>query len=155
NLNTEVAIQVLESASEGLHALGRLSEALQAAKSLASAVPTNRQHDITNAAIILSEISILLGRIYYGMKYAETAVSKANCDKDFTKKIAHVVKAIALHESGDLEGARDSFHRAESFEKERKDGQRFLRSLQGYAYCELLLDFTNRYSFFRQRNAIL
>src|SRR5262249_54425439 len=63
NLDTEVAIQVLESASEGLHALGRLSEALQAAESLASAVPANRQHDITNAVILLSEISISLGRI--------------------------------------------------------------------------------------------
>ena len=52
---------------------------------------------------------------------------------------SRVTLADALHQAGEIEEARGLFKEAERMQQERQPEYRYLYSLQGYRYCDLLL----------------
>jgi hypothetical protein len=144
-LSYEAAYEILDGAAEHLHSLGRLQEASDvAALLLARSLSASRWHEAASGAILLSEIAISRGLILSAKNYAMQAIELADrCGNAFHAKIARVCLANSLYQHGDFSEAMGAFVEAEEIQRRTQPCERFLLSLQGCDYCELLLDFAD------------
>ncbi len=133
---------VLGWAAFGLRALGRLAEAAQPMKAALEA--TIAQENWKNAAIAasnLSQLHLTIGDVSRSLDYARQSVELADRSGDAFQRLTKRVRlADILHQSGQLQEAEASFREAEEMQKERQPEYPLLYSLQGFEYCDLLLD---------------
>ncbi len=133
---------LLNAAGFGLRALARLTEAaepMQAA--LESAIAQEHWVHASVAAGNLSEIHLTIGNLRQALDYAQQSVDLADESSDaFQKMGKRTTLADALHQAGQMERAEDLFLEAEAMQKERQPEFQFLYSMQGFQYCDLLLE---------------
>ena len=132
---------VLNVASFGLRAQGRLQEALpamRAALHMGEAAGVWR-----NAAIVASNLSqteLLIGQIAAAATTAETLVALADrAGEAFQMMGSRTTQAESLDAAGEWEKAADLFADAERRQCERQPEYPSLYSFQGYGYRDLLL----------------
>jgi tetratricopeptide (TPR) repeat protein len=132
---------VLSWAGFGLRGLGRLREAAEPMRaSLELAKSQNNWKNAAIAASNLSELHLTLGAVQEAVAYAQQAVEYADRSGDgFQKEASRTTLADALHQSGEREAAQPWFEEAEAMQRESQPGYRFLYSLRGFQYCDLLL----------------
>jgi hypothetical protein len=132
---------VLNEASFGLSAQGRLQEALPAMR--ASLRMAEEAEHWTNAAISaanLSETELLVGEVSAATMTAERAVALADRLKDTFRMMGYrTTDADALHAAGEWERAAGLFADAERRQRKLQPKLPLLYALQGYRYCDLLL----------------
>lgn len=132
---------VLSWAGFRLRGLGRLFEAAEPMK--AALERRVKEKAWVNAAINasnLSELYLTLGQLPEAVKYGRQAVDYADrSGDDFWKEASRTTLADALHQSGQIEETLQWFEEAEAMEQERQPECRFLSSLSGYRFCDLLL----------------
>ncbi|MDX1910177.1 MAG: TIR domain-containing protein [Saprospiraceae bacterium] len=132
---------VLSVAGFGLQGLGRLQEA---AEPMLSSLELAKGQNEWGAAAIrasnLSQLHVTLGALREAVDFGRQAVTFADQSGDsFQKEVNRSTLADALHQSGDTEEAGRLFAEAEAMQRESKPAYRFLYSLRGYQYCDLLL----------------
>lgn len=132
---------VLHEAAFRLRAQGRLAESLPAVRT--AFATANDAEDWINAAIAasnLSESHLLGGEIAQAVASAERSVTIADrSGNDFQMMAGRVILADAFHAAGRRDEASQAFADAERRQKQRGPAYRFLSSLGGYRYCDLLL----------------
>jgi tetratricopeptide (TPR) repeat protein len=133
---------VLNNAGFALRALGRLPEATGLMR-----MGLDRriaQEDWRNAAIGASNLSELLrshGDLREALEQARKCVELADRSGDaFQRTGNRTTLAAALHAMGLRDEAAAQFEEAERMQKERETANPLLYSLQGFRYCDLLLD---------------
>jgi len=133
---------VLSWAGFGLRGLGRLREAAEPMQ--AGMKIQEKKEDWVNTAIAasnLSELHLTLGTLREAVDFGRQAVDFADRSGDgFQKESKRTTLADALHQAGQKAEAEQLFAQAEAMQREREPRGRFLYSLQGYRYCDLLLD---------------
>lgn len=133
---------VLNQAGHALRTQGRLEEAV--APMRAGLEADRARQDWSNAAIAagnLSELQLGLGRVREATALARQAVELADCCRDAFQRLSkRSALADALHQGGQMEEARRLFVEAEEIQRQDDPEEPYLYSLQGYQYCELLLD---------------
>jgi len=131
----------LSWAGFGLRALGRLREA--AAPMQAAMERQITRKDWTDAARIagnLSELVLTLGEVARAVDFARKSVAFADRSGDWASKMMfRTTLADALHQAGELDEAEKLFRDAEAMQQEEQPQYRYLYSLRGYRYCDLLL----------------
>jgi len=126
---------VLTWAGFGLRAVGRLREAAL----VLFEKRDNWQECAVNASN-LSEVYLTLGDVGKAVKYGRRCVEYADKSGDLFQRMSkRTALADALHQAGEVEEARGLFEEAERIQQERQPEYRYLYSLQGYNYCDLLL----------------
>jgi tetratricopeptide (TPR) repeat protein len=132
---------VLSMAGFTLRAVGRLQEALQPMKA-AFEIHIEQKNWSKSArdASNLSELLLTLGRAEEAVDYARQSTTHADQSGDvFLKVYMRTTLADALHQSGQSNEAEQLFREAEALQKKRQPAYRYLYSLSGYRYCDLLL----------------
>jgi tetratricopeptide (TPR) repeat protein len=124
-----------------LHALGRLTEALEPMRAwLERRVRQESWSDAAIAASNLSELELALGEVAGAVGTAEQSVIYADRSRDAFRRIAErTTHADALHQAGRRAEAQARFREAEEMQAERQPDYPPLYSLQGFQYCDLLL----------------
>jgi tetratricopeptide (TPR) repeat protein len=133
---------VVGQAGTRLRALGRLPEATRLMRlSLTMAIA---QQDWTNAGARASNLSELLhsqGDLRDALAQAEAGVDLADKGSNaFWRMVSRTKVAAALHALGRREKAAALFDEAERTQQEQDPLHPRLHSLQGFQYCDLLLD---------------
>ncbi|HKH44571.1 MAG TPA: toll/interleukin-1 receptor domain-containing protein [Thermoanaerobaculia bacterium] len=133
---------VLGAASFHLRALGRLREALEPMQTGLKA--RIAQEDWQNAAIAtgnLSELTLSLGEVPRAVAFGEQSVELADrSGAAFARLSSRVTWADALHQAGRWEESASAFRAAEAIQEKSQARYPRLYSLQGFQYCDLLLD---------------
>jgi tetratricopeptide (TPR) repeat protein len=137
---------LLGEAALSLHALGRLTEALQPMR--AGLDRFKAQKDWTDAAACASDLSqmkLAAGAVAPAIEDAEQSVVYADCSHDAFERIrARTTHAAALHQAGRRAEAEARFREAEQMHAERQPHYPLLYSIQGFRYCGLLVDAAER-----------
>lgn len=133
---------VLNDAGYTLRALGRLEEAVEPLRAALDA--HQARHDYKNASIAaenLSELQLALGRLKEAAASARQAVELADQSSDaFDRITSRTTLANVLHQSRQTEESLRLFVQAEEIQGQHEPERPILYSLQGYQYCDLLLD---------------
>jgi tetratricopeptide (TPR) repeat protein/CO dehydrogenase nickel-insertion accessory protein CooC1 len=133
---------VLNGVGFDLQALGRLAEAAQPMQAALEARLV--QEDWENAAIAasnLSQLYLTLGYLAQALEAAQQSVDLADRSGDAFERMSKRTRlADALHQAGRLQEAAAAFREAEEMQKVSQPQFLFLYSLQGFQYCDLLLD---------------
>ena len=141
-LSDAVKAFLLNEAGFDLRALGRLAEAVEPMEAGVDLAASLEQWD--NAAIgssNLSELHLTLGRIDEAIAFAERSVEYADKSRDaFERMSKRATLADALCQAGRLDESERRFEEAEAMQKDRQPQYPLLYSLQGYLYCDLLLE---------------
>jgi len=141
NLSKAGQAAVLNWAGFRLRGLGRLREAVEPIR--VSSIIAENLADWKNAATgasNLSELYLSLGALREAVDFGRQAVDFADRSGEWGQKmIFRTTLADALHQSGQSADAERLFGEAEAMQRERQPKYRFLYSLQGYRYCDLLL----------------
>lgn len=142
NLSEADQAVVLSWAGFRLRGLGRLREA---AEPMQASLGRYKQQESWKYAAMeasnLSELHLILGALREALEFGRQAVDFADRSGDEEEKILNrTTLAYALHQAGQKAEAEQLFAEAEAMQRERQPEHRFLYSLQGYGYCELLLD---------------
>jgi hypothetical protein len=133
---------VLSTAASYLSIYGRLEEALRAQRAgLRLWEAAGQWHQAAVGASNLSESELLLGEVVGAVGSAARSVELADrSGDDFQKMVNRVRHGSALHAAGRRNEAEALFADAEQRQRERQPDYPLLYSLQGYQYCDLLLD---------------
>lgn len=126
-----------------LRGLGRLLEAVEPMNaSLERRLIQKRWLGAAKDASNLSELYLTLGHLPEVVEYAQRSVEYADKSGDgFVKETNRNRLADAYHQSGQPEEALSQFEEAEVMQRERQPRFRFLYSVSGHQYCDLLLTF--------------
>jgi hypothetical protein len=133
--------------SEGaslLRGQGRFTEALPADRAaLRMDEDAKRWRNAAIGASNLSEAELLIGEVHAAVKMAERSVAHADHSQNEFEMLSKRTRfADALHAAGRSEEAARTFTDAERRQNQRQPVYPLLYSLQGYQYCDLLLDRT-------------
>jgi tetratricopeptide (TPR) repeat protein len=125
-----------------LRALGRLAEAAQPMQTgLEARIAQEDWENAAKDASNLSELHLTVGDVAQAVDTAHQSVELADRSGDaFMRMYTRTTLADALHQAGRLEEAAARFREAEAMQQERQPGFPLLYSVQGYRYCDLLLD---------------
>jgi tetratricopeptide (TPR) repeat protein len=125
----------------GLRALGRLREAAQPMQAGLEMQAKNKDwENAASAAGNLSELYLTLGEVTEAVRYARQSVDFADRSEDgFQKYSKRTTLADALHQAGELAQAEEWFRKAEAMQGKRQPEYRYLYSVQGFQFCDLLL----------------
>ncbi len=139
NLTDADKAVTLSWAGFGLRALGRLREAAQSMQAaLENHIKQKNWKECALDAGNLSELFLTLGDV--AVSAARQSVDFADRSGDgFMKEAMRTTLADAQHQAGELAAAAALFQEAESLQAQRKPEYRYLYSLQGFRYCDLLL----------------
>ncbi|MDQ1611616.1 MAG: hypothetical protein QOG00_1547 [Pyrinomonadaceae bacterium] len=133
---------VLNEAGFVLRAVGRLVEAAEPL--LAALRDRISREDWKPAAITagnLSEFYLITGDIPQALTYARQSLEFADqSEDDFQRITKRTTLADALYQAGSLSEAEDVFCEAEEMQKQRQPHFPILYSIQGFRYCDFLLD---------------
>ncbi|HRD80911.1 MAG TPA: TIR domain-containing protein [Saprospiraceae bacterium] len=140
NMSEAAQAWVLSVAGFGLRGLGRLREA---AEPMRASLDMNIDKNWKEAAAIASnqsELHLTLGALREAVAFGRQAVDFADrSGDDFHKESKRTTLADALHQSGQSAEAEQLFAEAEAMQRESQPQHRFLYSVWGYRYCDLLL----------------
>jgi tetratricopeptide (TPR) repeat protein len=141
-LTEEDQALVLSWAAFRLRAVGRLREASQTMiATLKRYEEMDDPREIAIAASNLSELMLTLGEVDEAVEYGRRSVTHADRSGDaFEMESDRTTLADALHQSGEWAEAEKWFREAEELQKKRQPEYPFLYSLQGYQFCDLLLE---------------
>ena len=133
---------VLSSTGYDLHALGRLTEAVQPHQAaLDMDLARGYWKDAAATASNLSEIHLIIGDLLQAFDYAEQSVRLADKSGDkFIRMATHSRLADVMHQQGDVAKAKAVFNEAEEIQKKLQPWIPLLYSDVGYKYCDLLLN---------------
>ena len=133
---------VLNTAGFDLRALGRLQEAAQPMQAgLEADIARNNWINAAISARNLSELYLTIGDLPQALKLAEQSVELADRSSDEFERIAEqTALADALYQLDRTKEAAASFREAEETQKQSQPEYPLLYSLQGFRYCDLLLD---------------
>jgi hypothetical protein len=133
---------VLNIAGFCLRAQGRFRESVSAQRAgLQLAEAIQLWEGVTIGASNLSETELLIGDVNSAVASSETAISSANrTNNKFWQTVARTTRAEALHAAGCGDELKFLFVDAERLQCERQPEYPLLYSLQGYRYCDLLLE---------------
>jgi hypothetical protein len=140
-LTPPVRTWVLNLASFGLRAQGRLQEALPPMReSLRRQEEARNWKNAATAASNLSQTELLIGEIAAATVAAEKAIAFADRAGSASEARGTLTAlADSLHAAGEWEKAENLFSDAERRQHKQKPKYPFLYSLRGYRYCDLLL----------------
>ena len=132
----------LGEAGFDLRALGRAAEAVQPMQAgLEARIAQKDWKNAVGNASNLSELHLTIGGVSQALNYARQSVELADSSGDtFWRMASRTTLADALHHSGELQEAEDTFREAEEMQKERQPEYPLLYSLPGSRYYDLLLD---------------
>jgi tetratricopeptide (TPR) repeat protein len=132
---------VLSWAGFALRALGRLREAARPMKgSLKLRKEQEDWAEEAKDANNLSELYLTLGEAELAVDYARQSVNFADeSGDDFERESNRTTLADALHQAGKPGEAEDLFREAEKMQQQRQPEYRYLYSLSGFRFCDLLL----------------
>ena len=83
----------------------------------------------------------MLGELSQALRDAARSVQLAERSGDLVRcMLNRTTLADALHQAGQLDESEDAFRKAEAMQKEQNPQHQLLYSVQGYWYCDLLLD---------------
>ena len=124
-----------------LRAMGRLREAVEPMEgSLQRRIEQKNWGEEARNASNLSELYLTLGEVKKAVEYGRRCVEYAAKSGDWVQVVTkRTTLADALHQAGEVEESRRLFEEAEGIQKKMQPGYRYLYSLQGYQYCDLLL----------------
>ena len=133
---------VLNEAGFALRALGRLSEAAGLMRlSLDMCIAQADWKEAANRASNLSELLQTHGELSEALAQARKSVELADKSGDASQRMSkRTTLAAAQHAMGLGAEAAAQFEEAERMQKERQPAYPLLYSLQGFRYCDLLLD---------------
>lgn len=133
---------VLSMAAFDLRAVGRLREAVQPMNAgLETLIKNEDWKQSSIAASNLSELLLTLGQVMDAVAAGRESLTHADRSGDaFMKLYCRTTLADALHLSGRLKEAERLFREAEEMQKKRQPEFPFLYSLQGFRFCDLLLE---------------
>lgn len=143
---TETAKEmVLNRVGFTLHALGRLTEAVEPLQTaIEMSVAQDNWIEAAISTINLSQLFLASGQVDKGVDYAEKGVGYADKSGDGFKIMAsRAAYAVALHQAGRFDEAERLFHKAEEMKEKGQPQFPRLYSLQGFLYCDLLLEKEN------------
>ncbi len=133
---------LLNEAGFGLRGLGRLREAAEPMRTgMEMAKIQNDWKNVAQGATNLSELYLSLGAVSEALSFGLQAVEFADQSEESMKKIiTRATLANVLHQSGVPKEAQRLFAEAEAIQWEKRQPKiRFLYSVWGFQYCELLL----------------
>jgi tetratricopeptide (TPR) repeat protein len=132
---------VLSWSAFGLRAVGRLQEAIQPFKAgLELSIKQKDWKGAAQDASNLSELLLTLGEVSQAVQVARQSVTHADrSGDDFERESDRTTLADALHQSGQIKEAEKWFREAEEMQKQRQPEYKYLYSLRGFKFCDLLL----------------
>ncbi len=132
---------ILSWASFRLHALGKLSAAVQPMKaSYEKLKALERGADFSANTANLSELYLALGNLTVAQDFGEQSVTFASRSGDWKRKKSNLsVYANSLFQAGAYKDAKRLFHKAEEIQKENQKEYPYLYSISGFRFCGLLL----------------
>ena len=137
---------LLNSVAIHLRALGRLNEALEPTR--AALEIGVRQKDWGGSAARasnLSQLKLTLGKVVEAVNYAEQSVTYSDRSGHLTHRITkRAAHSAALHQASRRDEAERRFREAEQMQEEFEPNHPLLYSLQGFQYCDFLLDAVER-----------
>ena len=133
---------LLADAGSVLKALGRLEEAVEPmCAGLELVLGLRDWQNASRAAYNLSELHTTLGRLDHTLEYAQNAKDYADHSNEKFEQIVFGARVgTALHQLGRRDEALPLFEEAERMQEKFDPAYPQLCSLQGYWYCDLLLD---------------
>jgi len=133
---------VLNEAGFDLRALGRLSESAQPLrKALEITIPQKDWRNAAQYATNLSGLYLTIGDLAKALDYAEQSVRLIDKSNEALRKAAfRTALADALNQIGRQKEAEDTFKTAEEMQKGFQPEYPFLYSVQGFRYCDFLLE---------------
>lgn len=138
--DTDQAV-LLNNAGAALRAVGRLREAAEPMEAAIDLVEKNEDwENAASGAGNLSELWLTLGEVEQAVAAAERSVEYADKSGDeFWRMGTRTQLANALHQSGRTADSGLRFAEAEELQQKRQPDYKYLYSVQGYTYCDLLL----------------
>jgi hypothetical protein len=132
---------LLNQAAVRLHALGRLTEAVEPLKVTLGINISNGMWENAAAVIAnLSELELRLGHIEAAIQYSRQSLELAEKNKDpFRRILGSTVLADHLHQAGKNEDTLILFQEAETLQAKLQPDFPLLYSQQGFRYCDFLL----------------
>jgi tetratricopeptide (TPR) repeat protein len=145
---------VLAEAGYALRALGRLTEATQPLKaSLEACIVLEDWYRASTIASNLSQLYLTIGDLSQALTYAQQSINLTDRSGDSFQLInTRTLFASVLHQVGRFSEAEVAFAEAEQMQKALQPHYPFLYSMNGFRYCELLLD-QNQYEEVQNRVA--
>src|ERR1044071_891001 len=146
-LETTTQAIVVAYAAYTLRALGRLTEAVEPMRTgIRMGIQLHELSEVSRRANNLSELYMTLGGLGPSLAAAEESIKYADLSRDaFMRMVSRATWGCALHQTGRHDEAFRAFADAERLL--RTDGNapsRFLYSVRGFMYCELLLSNAER-----------
>jgi tetratricopeptide (TPR) repeat protein len=133
---------VLSDAGFDLRALGRLQEASQPMQiALQMRTAGKNWGNAANNADNLSGLYLTIGDLLQALKFAQQSVELVDTSgNEFQQMTKRIRLADALHQAGRTPEAAAVFREAEAMQQQRQPAYPLLYSVQGFLYCDLLLD---------------
>lgn len=132
---------VLDQAGEALHALGWLDEARKPMELLYR--ESRKRGDlrgIATSTITLCELYLTMGSPKEAHEFANESIRYANrCKSAFYQMVSRSNLGDVLHQAGRFDEAEASFIEAEAIQRQRRPERPLLSSMQGFAFCDLLI----------------
>ncbi len=138
NVDGPVICGLARASSKDIEAAGEATEPMGADMKMGV-----EQKDWKGAAVSannLSELYLTLGEVGKAVEYGRRCVEYADKSGDGFMRVAmRTTLAGAFHQAGEVEEARGLFAEAERMQQEEQPGDRYLYSVWGHQYCDLLL----------------
>ena len=133
---------VLNNAGYTLRGVGRLREATEPTRrAIESALEQEDWKGAARDMNNLSELYLALGEVGEAVDYGKQSVKYADRSKNTLDRfIMRTVLADALHQGGEITEAEKLFVEAEGMQKGYAPEYEYLCSVQGFQFCNILLD---------------
>ncbi|WML89936.1 toll/interleukin-1 receptor domain-containing protein [Thiothrix lacustris] len=125
-----------------LSSLGRLNEAV-IPMSLAAELRFKQRHweEVELNFRNLSELHLFLGNINESIEYAEKSIYYGKRHGSMFSQMASLTTlAHSLHQASEMNKAKRLYQQAEQIQKNQRSYEPYLYSIQGFHYCDLLLE---------------
>jgi len=133
---------VLNWSSVGLRAMCRLREAVKPMRAgLEMDIDRKDWGNAAAAAANFSQLLLMLGDVKAAVAAARESVTYADRSRNWKEQLFDRSSfANALHQAGQWQEAEELFREAEEIQKKSQPAFHFLYSLQGFRFCNLLLE---------------
>ncbi len=141
-LDEESCASLLSEVGICLRALGRLHEATAPMKaSLEIDIKMESWENSASDANNLSELYLIIGNVAQAVAYGIDSVKYAEQSNEFSFQMVYrTALADAFHQAGRLDESEALFYEAEKMQLQFQPKYHWLYSLQGYQFCDLILE---------------